>query len=168
MVISLIGTGLQIFLWVYILIDFIFDTFVRLTLGMVFSPLAWLAIWAFKLPTFPIILMGWFWRILIELIAFPIQGWMLFFGGSGCFLRWGHDCWFAKRIGDRSYWQIADLPVLMMDPTAATAKGSMTGGFTQAVKNHFDVNAILNMDDNEYKQYSRLRRETLFAQSPAG
>jgi hypothetical protein len=63
-----------------------------------------MAIWAFKIPTFPIIILGWFFHILIESMGFLIGGWMLFFGGSGCFLRWGYDCHFSKRFGDRSYW----------------------------------------------------------------
>ena len=88
----------------YIIADWTFDWFVRMFLGTVCKPCAWLAIWSFKLPTFPIILFGWFFRIMIETMGFMVDGWMLFFGGSGCYLRWGHDCWFAKRFKDRSYW----------------------------------------------------------------
>ena len=88
----------------YILVDYGFDLFVRLFLGTVCKPCAWLAIWSFKLPTFPIILFGWFFRIMIETMGLMVDGWMLFFGGSGCYLRWGHDCWFARRFKDRSYW----------------------------------------------------------------
>ena len=122
MIISLIGTGFQAFLWVYIVIDRLFDYFVRIFLGQIgfLRPLAWLAIWAFKIPTFPIIAIGWAWTVLINVMAFPIQGWMLFFGGSGCFLRWGYNCGLGgKRLKNRSYYQIADLAWLLTDPGMA-------------------------------------------------
>lgn len=123
MIISLIGTGFQLFVWTYIIIDRLWDTLVRLFLGQIFflKPLAWLAIWAFKLPTFPIIIFGWAWTILTELMAFPVSGWMILFGGSGCFLRWGYNCSFpnGQRFKDRGYWQIADLAWLMKTPVAA-------------------------------------------------
>lgn len=105
------------------LLDMGWDTLIRLFLGQIFflKPFAWLAIWAFKLPTFPIIIFGWAWTILTELMAFPISGWMILFGGSGCFLRWGHDCYFpnGKRFKDRGYWQIADLAWLAKNPQSA-------------------------------------------------
>lgn len=108
MIISLIGTGFQLFVWSYMFLDLGWDTLVRMFLGWVpfMKPLAWLAIWAFKLPTFPIIIFGWAWTILTELMAFPVSGWMILFGGSGCFLRWGYNCHFpnGKRLKDRSYW----------------------------------------------------------------
>jgi len=123
MIISLIGTGFQLFLWSYILLDRLWDTIVRLFLGQIFflKPFAWLAIWAFKIPTFPIIIFGWVWTILTELMAFPVSGWMILFGGSGCFLRWGYNCHFpnGKRIKDRGYWQIADLAWLLKNPQEA-------------------------------------------------
>lgn len=121
MMISLVGLGFQLFLWTYLSIDWVFDLFVRLFLGQVFflKPFAWLAIWSFKIPTFPIIIFGWAWTILTELMAFPVSGWMIFFGGSGCFLRWGYDCYWpnGKRFHERSYWEIADLAWLMKNPS---------------------------------------------------
>jgi len=123
MIISLVGLGFQIFLWSYMLLDLLWDTTVRLFLGWIpfMKPLAWLAIWAFKLPTFPIIIFGWVWTILTETMAFPVSGWMILFGGSGCYLRWGYNCHWpnGKRFKDRSYWEIADLAWLIREPGAA-------------------------------------------------
>jgi len=120
MVISLIGTGFQLFLWTYMFIDLIWDIIVRILLGQIgfLRPLAWLAIWAFKLPTMPIVIFGWAWTVLTETVVFPVSGWMILFGGSGCYLRWGYNCYWpnGKRFKYRSYWQIADLAWLLKNP----------------------------------------------------
>ena len=137
MIISLIGTGFQMALWSYMLLDKIFDLVVRIFLGQIgfLKPLAWLAIWAFKIPTLPIIFLGWSWTVLLELMAMPVSGWMIIFGGSGCFLRWGHDCWLGgKRFGDRSYYEIADLRWLMTDPTYALTFPSYTEFSVETMK----------------------------------
>ena len=110
MAISLVLIAPQFLVWIYILIDFIYDIMIRLFIGTICKPCAWLMIWAFKLPTFPFVLIGWIMRIITETIGAMVSGWMLFFGGSGCYLRWGHDCWFAKRFKDRRYWEIMDVP----------------------------------------------------------
>ena len=110
------------FIWSYNIIDRIFDLIVRILLGQIgfLRPFAWLAIWAFKLPTFPIIILGWAMTIITETMAFPLGGWMIIFGGSGCYLRWGYHCHWpnGKRIKDRSYWQIADLAWLAKSPSS--------------------------------------------------
>ena len=53
---------------------------------------------------------------MIASLGAMVDGWMLIFGGSGCFLRWGYDCRFAKRLTNRSYWEIMSLPIWMRDP----------------------------------------------------
>jgi len=55
-------------------------------------------------------------------MGFLVDGWMLFFGGSGCYLRWGYDCWFAKRFRYKNYWEIASLPVWMRNPSDSFVK----------------------------------------------
>ena len=102
-------------------LDLTWDYLVRIFLGSIgfLRLFAWLAIWLFKLPTLPIIVFGWAWTIIMEIMIFPFSGWMIFFGGSGCFLRWGHNCNWpnGKRLKDRSYWEVADLAWLMKSPS---------------------------------------------------
>lgn len=97
-IISLIGTGLQLFLWFYMGLDFIWDLMGRFLIGSWCEFCAYIFIWIFKLITMPILLLGAFWHIFLELMALPISGWMIFFGGSGCIFRWGKDCWFTKTL----------------------------------------------------------------------
>ena len=166
MVISLIGLGLQFFLWGYIILDKILDYAIRLSLGLVFKPLAWLAIWAFKLPTFPIIIMGWVWRILIELLAFPLAGWMVPFG-AGCFLRWGPQCSpFTKKFDERSYWEIADLPFFVA--TDPLRQAGANAGLIAMTKAHFAVPAYKDFTREEYIRLSDERREMINEASPFG
>lgn len=118
-------------------LDMGWDTLVRMFLGWIpFMKLfAWIAIWAFKLPTFPVIIFGWAWTILTETMVFPVSGWMIFFGGSGCYLRWGHNCHFpnGKRFKDRSYWEIADLAWLIKNPAAALDLPPSYNNFNQSL-----------------------------------
>lgn len=166
MVISLIGLGLQIFLWAYILLDKVVDYAVRLSVGIVFKPLAWLLIWAFKIPTFPIIFMGWFWRILIELLAFPIAGWMVPFG-AGCFLRWGPQCSpFAKKFSERSYWEIADLPFFVA--TDPLRQSGANAGLFSMMRSHFAIPAYKDFTREEYIRLSDERRHMIEEASPFG
>ena len=117
MIIALVGLPWQLMIWLYILIDFAYDSLVRLFIGNICVPCAWVFILLFKLPSLVIILPGMVFRVVIAFMGALVDGWMLFFGGSGCFLRWGYDCQFAKRFKDKSYWQILDLPIWLRDPT---------------------------------------------------
>jgi len=116
MIISLIGTGLQIFIWAYILVDYINDLIARFLLASWCLYCAYIYLILFKLVTSPILLLGAFWHIFLELMALPISGWMIFFGGSGCIFRWGKDCWFTSTLDEKEYWEIADLPLLIKKP----------------------------------------------------
>merc|ERR1712183_102788 len=160
MVISLVGTAWQFIVWAYIALDIAFDTVVRLFIGTICKPCAWLAIWAFKLPTFPLVIFGWAFRIMIESMGFLVDGWMLFFGGSGCYLRWGHNCWFAKRLKDRSYWQIADLTVWMRNPSDFFVPNPELS-FTESMNQFFTVPEIKDMDLPMQKLIGSERRAQL-------
>ena len=165
MIITLIGTGFQIFLWAYMFLDKGWDTLVRMFLGHGFLKFfAYLAIWGFKLPTMPIIIFGWAWTVLISSMAFPISGWMILFKGSGCFLRWGHNCHFpdGKRFKDRSYWEIADLAWLMKFPTDSLRLPPSYSEFSK-VYNH-DLDGLQKME--LFKLEGKKRRQEVMEQSP--
>ena len=146
----------------------IYDSFVRLFIGTICKPCAWLAIWAFKLPTFPIVLFGWGFRIMTESMGALVSGWMLFFGGSGCYLRWGHDCWFATRIKDKSYWQIADLPIWMRSMTQPenlfVKDAEMT--FSESIHEFFSVPMIGDFNTEAARIIGENRRAALADSCP--
>jgi hypothetical protein len=149
----------------YILIDYAFDTFVRLFLGTICKPCAFLAIWAFKLPTMPIIIFGWFFRIMIESMGLLISGWMLPFGGSGCYLRWGHDCWFAKDFSDRSYYEIADLTIFMRNPTDFFVKNP-NASIGDSVNAFFNVPKFNDFNTEVSKRIGVQRRQQMMDSCP--
>jgi len=159
-IISLIGQPIQLLIWLYILIDWVVDLAVRITLGWFCAPCAWLVIWAFKLPTFPIIFLGWFFRILVESMGLLVDGWMLFFGGSGCYLRWGHDCWFAKRFKDRRYYEIADLVIFLRNPSDFFVKDP-TLSFSDTVHQFFNVPRVEDFHTDFAKLIGEKRRNQL-------
>jgi len=139
MFITLVAIMPQVIVWGYIVVDFMWDTFVRLFIGSICKPCAWLFIWAFKLPTFPFIIFGWMLRLMTETIGAMVSGWMLFFGGSGCYLRWGYDCWFTKRFHERRYWEIADLPIWFRANPADYFVANPEISFAETVHQFFQV-----------------------------
>ena len=104
-------------------VDWVVDWALLLTLGLVCRSCAGFFIWVINIAHLPFTIWGWAMTIMLEVFAFPIDGWMLLFGGSGCFFRWGKHCWFRKlnNKGDvRSYWNI---PVLSADTNAEINQG---------------------------------------------
>jgi len=157
MIISLIGTGLQVFLWAYIILDFINDLFARFLLGTFCTYCAYLYLFIFKVATLPIILLGAFWHIFLELMALPISGWMIFFGGSGCIFRWGHDCWFTETLDKKDYWEVADLPLLIKKPEDK--------GYTTLFK-QFVLRPIEEVSHELMKQEGIMRRSMITETCP--
>jgi hypothetical protein len=100
---TLVGFPVQILLWVFTLADIAWSNTFRILLGTWCKPCAWVFVWLFKVTTFPLLILGWSFRILLGVVGFAVDGWMLFFGGSGCFLRWGYDC-HVKKFNERSYY----------------------------------------------------------------
>ena len=93
--------------------------------------------YTFKVVTFPLLLIGWAFRILLGLVGFTVDGWMLFFGGSGCFLRWGYDCG-VKKLSERKYYEIGTLPFWMRDPSTLLPNIPQ-GSFINSVRDHFEM-----------------------------
>ena len=92
-------------------VDLVIDSLVRLLLGSWCKPCAWVVIWVVNVPGIIFWFFGGLWRIVVQTWGLPVDGWMLLFEGSGCYLRFGHDCRYVKRFKNRSYWEIFDVPV---------------------------------------------------------
>ena len=121
MIISLVGTGIQLFSWAYWIFDFlIIDLIARFVLGTWCKFCAYLWIWIFKIATLPFWLIGLIWWIFLEIMTFPVAGWMIFFKGQGCVFIWGRDCWFTEV--SPPYWKVLDVPFLMKKDAKQKAK----------------------------------------------
>lgn len=92
-----------------ILADLIYDWFWYLIFFAWCKPCAWVFIWILNIPMLGLHLPYYYQRLQLELVGFIFDGWMVFVGGDGCFLRWGQDCWFAKRIKDKDNMTWTDL-----------------------------------------------------------
>ena len=75
-------------------------------------PCAGVFIWILNIALLPFTVIGWVHRFMLETIVLPIDGWLLLLGGSGCYLRFGHDCWSNKRVKDRTLRHFLDIPWL--------------------------------------------------------
>jgi len=107
-----------------ILVDLLLDGLWWLIFGFFCKPCAYVFIWIFNIALLPLHVMFWYQRLHLELIGFIMDFWTLFFGGDGCFLRWGQDCWFAKKLKDRNHVTYMDLVWLTARPNAGIAKYS--------------------------------------------
>ena len=165
MFISLVFLVPQFIVWMYIAVDFVWDIVVRLFIGSICKPCAWVFIWAFKLPTFPLVLFGWGVRLMTELMGALVSGWMLVFKGSGCFLRWGKDCRLAKRFRERRYWEVADLTIWMRDPSSLLVRNSDVG-FVEAVHQFFQVPQIADFDTEMARVIGQNRRQEMLESCP--
>lgn len=95
----------------FALVDWIVDWVFLLTLGLFCKPCAGLFIWIINLVYIPFMIWGWLQRLILEVFAFPIKGWLVFLG-NGCFLRFGAECWMegVYRLKDRTLRTYFDVP----------------------------------------------------------
>ena len=106
-----------------ILVDVIFDYFWYLIFFAFCKPCAYIFVWLLNIPTIPLHVMYWYQRLMLELIGFIFDFWTLFFNGDGCFLRWGRDCWLAKRMKYRDNLTYTDLVFLTIKQPGAYPRG---------------------------------------------
>ena len=77
---------------------------------------AGLFIWTYKLAFLPFTIWGWFQRAYLETFGLIVDGWMLIFNFSGCYLRFGRHCWYAKRAKHRNMRTYFDIPIMHTNP----------------------------------------------------
>lgn len=125
-----------------------------------------LFVWIINIVLIPFHLWGWIQRLQLEAYSFIVDGWMLLFGGSGCFLRWGENCWFAKRIKDRetrTYWDIVLLT--LEGPGALFTNTNHAMGTLQETLINLVVPPDLS-DPEEIKKVGQERRQVIFRAMP--
>jgi len=51
----------------------------------------------------------------LETYGLFIDGWLLFFNFSGCYLRWGKQCFFDRKFKNRTLRSYMDMPLFFSD-----------------------------------------------------
>ena len=112
---ALMFIGLPYFLIFFTLaaIDFILDWVFWLLFGWYCPACAGIIIWIINIAYLPFWLMAWVQRLIYETYTLPIDGWMLFFGFSGCYLFIGKHCWYTPGIWTDDYMYDMDMPLLI-------------------------------------------------------
>lgn len=119
-------------------------------------PCAGVFIWLINIVMLPFTLMGWMHRFLLETFALVIDGWLLLLGGSGCYLRWGKDCWMNERFMDRSLRTFLDIPWF----TTTIGDESFAGMFVR------QISMPSLQKSSDILQVRRAARQPLMAQMP--
>ena len=92
------------------LVDWIIDVAVFLTFGWWCKPCAGLIIWPINLAMIPFMILGWIQRFWLETFSFVVDGWMLLFGFSGCYMRIGNHCYLNAKRKERNMYKKFDIP----------------------------------------------------------
>ena len=72
-------------------------------------------IWTINIIMLPFMFWGYLQRAYLETFGLIIDGWMLIFSFSGCYLRFGRHCWFVKWPSDRNMRTFWDIPIMNKD-----------------------------------------------------
>ena len=97
-------------------VDILFDWVVAFTVGLVCRPCASMIIWAVNIVYLPFWIAAWAHHILLDTFGLFIDGWMLFFNFSGCYLFIGRHCWMQKGGSVWLYYKIPLLQRLFSEP----------------------------------------------------
>ena len=113
LVIGIVALPWWLLLAVFAALDWVLDWVFLLTFGLFCVPCAGFFIWILNVALLPVTILGWVMRFFLETVGLVVDGWMLLLGGSGCYMRWGHQCWFKR---ERSLRTILDIPLFMTEP----------------------------------------------------
>lgn len=94
-----------------------------------------LMIWIFNLIMLPFHIWGWMQRFHLETYGILVDGWMLFFGFSGCYLAFGKHCWLKADWGNpREAW---DIPLMFTNPGSVLTESTSADGDNNSIANFF-------------------------------
>jgi len=83
---TLLFTGLAV-------LDFVLDVAILMSVGQVCIHCAAALIWIINIIYLPFYLLAWVQRFFVETFGLIIDGWMLLFNFSGCYVFFGRHCW---------------------------------------------------------------------------
>ena len=94
-------------------IDWLLDWVFLFTIGLVCNFCAGIFIWVINIAMIPLLIAAWVQRAFLETFGLIIDGWMLVFNWSGCYLNIGKHCWFTPAPWNRSMRTAFDLPFMI-------------------------------------------------------
>jgi len=83
-------------------------------------------IWTINIAMLPFMIWGWLQRAYLETFGLIVDGWMLIFNFSGCYLRFGRHCWYVKRAKHRNMRTFWDIPIMNTDPGIQSLTAAIT------------------------------------------
>ena len=101
-------------------LDWVLDWVFLLAFGLFCRPCAGFFIWILNIAFLPFTIWGWILRIFLETYGAIIDGWLLLFKGNGCYLGFGHNCWFKP---ERSLRTVLDIPLFFTQPGDSPSMG---------------------------------------------
>lgn len=114
-----------IFLATVATVDWILDWVWLGLFGWWCMPCAGVFIWVMNLILLPFHIMAWLQRFRLETYGLLIDGWMLIFGFSGCYLRFGNDCLFDRTLSNRNMRTYWDMPLFFSDDKSESLSGKI-------------------------------------------
>ena len=96
-------------------LDWIIDWPIWLLFGWWCVPCAGVFIWLINIAMLPFHILAWLQRFRLETYGLMIDGWLLFFNFSGCYLRFGRQCFWDRSIGNRDVWTVMDMPLFFVE-----------------------------------------------------
>lgn len=136
-------------------IDWILDFVFMWTIGLICVPCAGIFIWIINLVHLPFTLWGFIYRVLLETFGLIVDGWLLLFNFSGCYIFIGRHC---NRADSWLDW--LDIPVYTKDPVEEGENR-----YISALKNIFVPPALSDADD--IRAVRKANREPLLDMIPA-
>lgn len=79
-------------------------------------------IWLINILMLPFHIWGWMQRFHLETYGLVVDGWMLFFGFSGCYLAFGKHCWLKADWGNTR--EAIDIPLMFTNPGGMLTEGT--------------------------------------------
>ena len=86
------GGPLIYFNWIFALVDWTLTTLFNYSVGLFCAPCAGVLIWVFNIAFLPFWALGWMFRFMLETIGLLVDGWLLIFNFSGCYMFIGRHC----------------------------------------------------------------------------
>ena len=111
-------------------IDWVVDWIFLFTFGLFCVPCAGVFIWIINILLLPFTIWGWIFRILLDTFGLFVDGWMLPFGGSGCYIIWGHQCWFE---GPSDLRKVLDIPLFNTLPIPGSGVDNIADTFMRLI-----------------------------------
>lgn len=113
--------GITLPLWLILaaiaLVDWIIDWPFWLLFSWWCMPCFGVFIWIINIALLPFHICAWLQRFYLETYGLMVDGWLLIFNFSGCYLRFGRQCFWDRSYEGRNTRTIMDMPLFFVEET---------------------------------------------------